>query len=104
MTNPLAVTGWILGLSTTLISIFLLYELAMLFNTYLLPPLSLLISSISAQITAPNSQAPDLNWHPPNATQINDLSAVINGTGVYGFVFNDSNARPGNAYYGGYNW
>lgn len=31
-----------------------------------------------------------LKWHQPSQTNINDLSTVINGTGVYGFIFNSS--------------
>lgn len=33
-----------------------------------------------------------LTWYAPAKTQINDLNGVINGTGVYGFVFNSSQA------------
>lgn len=40
-----------------------------------------------------------LSWYPPAKTQINDLSRVINGTGIYGFIFNSSVA-PLNTY----NW
>ncbi|RMZ90831.1 hypothetical protein DV736_g1917, partial [Chaetothyriales sp. CBS 134916] len=39
---------------------------------------------------APQSAAsskPDLSWYKPNATSINDLTSVINGTGVFGFQF-----------------
>ena len=104
MNNTSALIAWIFGLSTILIATLLLYNLNMLSSTYFLPPLSLLISSINAQSSAAKSPKVDLNWYPPNATQINNLSAVIHNTGVYGFVFNDSNAPPGNAYYGGYNW
>ena len=31
-----------------------------------------------------------LSWYPPATTQINDLAGVVNGTGVYGFIFNSS--------------
>jgi hypothetical protein len=44
----------------------------------------------------------DNAWYPPNATWITDLSAVVNGTGVHGFIFDDS--YPTNVAYGGYNW
>lgn len=104
MDNTPAAAGWIITLSTILISTQLLYNLTMLSNIYLLPSLTPLISPISAQVAATNSPKADLEWHPPNATQINNQSAVINGTGVYGLVFNDSHAPAGNGYYGGYNW
>lgn len=104
MDNYPVPAGWITTLITILISTLLLYSLTMLSNTYLLPPLTLLISPISAQLATTNSPKADLEWYPPNATQINNRSAVINGTGVYGFVFNDSHAPAGNGYYGGYNW
>nr|XP_023907927.1 uncharacterized protein LOC112019643 [Quercus suber] len=34
----------------------------------------------------------DLDWHAPLQSQINNLQTVINGTGVYGFIFNSSQA------------
>ncbi|TKA72952.1 hypothetical protein B0A55_07546 [Friedmanniomyces simplex] len=34
----------------------------------------------------------DLGWYPPVKSDVNTLSTVINGTGVYGFVFNSSQA------------
>jgi hypothetical protein len=45
----------------------------------------------------------DLNWYAPNATQINNLTSVINGTDVYGFIFNSS-LTPAGSPYGTYNW
>ena len=44
----------------------------------------------------------DLSWHAPNATEINDLSKVITGSGAYGFIYNSSKV-PVEAY-GTYNW
>lgn len=40
-----------------------------------------------------------LAWHPPAHYYVNDLSTVINGTGVYGFIF-DSSQGPLDTY----NW
>ncbi|KAK3722642.1 hypothetical protein LTR37_002212 [Vermiconidia calcicola] len=40
-----------------------------------------------------------LEWHPPANTQINNLTNVINGSGIYGFVFNSSQGPPNT-----YNW
>lgn len=70
-----------------------------------------LVGSISkevagaAQCAASNANASqiDLGWHAPNATIINDLSSVINGTGVYGFIFNSS-LTPATSGYSTYNW
>ncbi|KAH0561984.1 hypothetical protein GP486_003313 [Trichoglossum hirsutum] len=44
----------------------------------------------------------DVEWHPPNATGINNLTTAINGTDVYGFIFNSS-MTPGDDY-GVYNF
>ncbi len=104
MNNASAVAGFIVGLFVVSISILLIDKLAMFSRIYLLPLLSLSISAVSTQNVTSSSSRVDLSWHLPNITQINDLSAVINGTGVYGFIFNNSHAPAGNAYYGGYNW
>lgn len=50
-----------------------------------------------------DSKPVDLSWHPPSKTNINDLSNVINGTGVHGFIFNSS-ITPATSGYGTYNW
>ncbi|KAI0394607.1 histidine acid phosphatase [Xylariaceae sp. FL0594] len=44
----------------------------------------------------------DLKWYPPANTSVNDLGTALNGTGVYGFIFNSS-YTPDEAY-GTYNW
>jgi acid phosphatase len=44
----------------------------------------------------------DLGWYPPNTTNINDLSQVIGGSDIYGWIFNNSQV-PANEY-GIYNW
>lgn len=49
-----------------------------------------------------NSASVDLSWHAPNATAINNLTQVVNGEGIYGFIYNNSNT-PANEY-GVYNW
>jgi hypothetical protein len=48
------------------------------------------------------SRPVSLDWHRPNATSINNLTAVINGTGVFGFQFDavSSSDVP----YRTYNW
>ena len=45
----------------------------------------------------------DLGWYSPNATWINNLSDVINGTGTHGFQFGGSQLADG-VPYGTYNW
>ncbi|KAK3343696.1 histidine acid phosphatase [Lasiosphaeria hispida] len=46
--------------------------------------------------------AVDLTWHAPAQTQINNLTAVISGKGVYDFIYNTSDTPPDK--YGVYNW
>ncbi|RDW82422.1 histidine acid phosphatase-2 [Coleophoma cylindrospora] len=46
--------------------------------------------------------AVDLGWYPPNATVINSLAQVLNGTDIYGFVYNSSSVPD--SVYGTYNW
>lgn len=50
-----------------------------------------------------NSGHVGLGWHPPSPSEINNLTATINATGVYGFVFNSS-VTPASLPYGTYNW
>ena len=57
--------------------------------------------SSSAQCNT-NSLPVDLTWHPPTATTINNLTAVINGTGVNGFHFDA--VTPSTEPYRTYNW
>lgn len=47
-------------------------------------------SSISTDIYSGSSNSVDLTWHAPLPSQISNLSSVINGTGVWGFVFDSS--------------
>ncbi|KAH7407198.1 histidine phosphatase superfamily [Cadophora sp. MPI-SDFR-AT-0126] len=44
----------------------------------------------------------DLGWYAPTATAINDLTKVIGGDGVYGFIYNSSTTPASE--YGTYNW
>lgn len=46
--------------------------------------------------------AVDLSWHAPSSTALNDLSQVLSGTGVYGFIYNSSTTPD--KQYGTYNW
>ena len=81
-------------------AVWLLDYLAMFCTAYIFPLLEIIITTTQARNVSSNSTAVDLNWYPPNATQINNLSAVINGTGVHGFIFNSSFASGSK----GYNW
>lgn len=60
------------------------------------------VLSSAAPEDSPLSLSVDAAWHPPNATWITDLWHVINGTGVHGFIFN--NSYPKDVAYGAYNW
>src|SRR4051812_38757146 len=51
---------------------------------------STISGEVVAQCATANTSQIDLSWHVPNATDINNLRSVINGTGVYGFIFNSS--------------
>lgn len=50
----------------------------------------------------PTGQATDLNWHAPRKTDLNNLTSVLAGEGVYGFIFNTSDTPD--EVYGTYNW
>ena len=69
---------------------------------------ALLVGSLTdhavAQSKCTQSSSPvDLTWHPPNATNINNLGYVVNGSGINGFIFNSS-ITPASASYSTYNW
>ena len=65
------------------------------------------VLSITTSLVAPAAEVTntsmDLMWHAPDRTEINNLSTVINGTGIYNFVFNSS-VNPAGTTYGDYNW
>jgi len=89
--TTLAIT---MSVSSVMLYSFLFYQFSLRASVSALLSTSALEKSSSASV--------DTAWYPPNATWITDLSAVVNGSGVHGFVFNDS--YPKNAAYGGYNW
>jgi len=84
-----------LVLSGAALSVLLLANLATFSSTYLPPLFFPLANSQQANI--------DLSWYAPNTTWINNLSSVINGTGIHGFIFNSSQLPPGTKY-GTYSW
>lgn len=61
-----------------------------------------LVATLLSAAPAVFAQDVDLSWYPPNDSQINNLTSVINGEGVYGFIFNTSDTSD--ADYGTYNW
>lgn len=67
-------------------------------------PRTSFIAAIAASLSLHGKAdgAVDLGWYAPNATEINDLTKVIGGQGVYGFIYNSS-ATPASEY-GTYNW
>ena len=44
----------------------------------------------------------DLSWHAPRASSINNLSQIIGGNGIHGFIYNSSSTPVDE--YGVYNW
>lgn len=55
-------------------------------------------SSPSGTQAADMAISVDLSWHAPISSNINSLSSAINGTGIYGFVFNSSALPHGTPY------
>lgn len=49
------------------------------------------------------SNAVDLSWYPPKNNSVDSLASAINGTGIYGFIFNSSQT-PSSLPYSTYNW
>ena len=92
------ITTWTYPILLITLFVLLLSSLSMLLKSKLIPALGLLSISTYAQNA---SSSIGLNWYPPIASEINNLSTVINGTGVYGFIFNSS-VTPGS--YETYNW
>jgi hypothetical protein len=64
--------------------------------------LAALTASFAQHGTAANIPVVSLEWHAPNATVINNLTQVVGGSGVYGYIYNSSNTPA--AAYGLYNW
>lgn len=54
-------------------------------------------------VVGSNSNTSNVRWYPPRQSEINSLPSAINGSGVYGFVF-DSSQNPAGVPYGTYNW
>lgn len=66
-------------------------------------PKKSLFAAVAASLARHGKAATvDLGWHAPNATAINNLTQVVDGSGVYGFIYNES-YTPADEY-GTYNW
>lgn len=59
-------------------------------------------AAAQSNCSSTSSGSVDLTWHAPNATNINNLSFVVNGTGING-IFNSS-VTPASVGYSTYNW
>jgi acid phosphatase len=53
-------------------------------------------------ITIMSATAVDNSWHPPDASDINNLDRALDSDGVFGFIFNSSDTPP--EQYGRYNY
>ena len=88
----------------------LLFGLALLLTVFMLPKMtSVLFPPLSAVLftaTATYATAPpvDIAWYPPANTLVSSLRSAINGTGVYGFIFNSSHTPSSVPYATTYNW
>ncbi|KAG9234902.1 histidine acid phosphatase [Amylocarpus encephaloides] len=67
-----------------------------------LPGASFMAAIAASFISSATTARVDLDWHAPNATAINNLTQVLNGSGVYGFIYNSSTTSA--EAYGQYNW
>jgi hypothetical protein len=68
----------------------------------MLPPSRKSVLGLLASASIVSGQSVDLKWYPPSDTQINNLTSVLNGEGIYGFIFNTS--QTPDEKYGTYNW
>ena len=78
--------------------------LIVLWATVYLVHLPFFAPSTQSSSVQQNSRSFNGSWYPPNNSQISDLGAVINGTGVFGFIFSDVSISPSNASDALQNW
>lgn len=87
----------IFGAASTLLYLFLTFQFS----------LPAFIVAFQHHTPGPKSRSQmvsvDLGWYPPTASWQTNLTSVVNGTGVHGFIFNSS-ALPGGVQYGTYDW
>jgi hypothetical protein len=66
-------------------------------------PRSNLMAAVAASLIRHGKAASvDLSWYAPNATSINNLTQVMTGSDIYGWVYNNSQVPADE--YGIYNW
>ena len=100
--SHVSTVGWTLLLVALSIGLYMLSSIAVFASTFILPVFGVLVANTNAQ--KPSSNTSNADWNIPNQTKINELNAVIDGSGAHGFIFNSSYAPPANHYYGGFNW
>ncbi len=103
MNNAFLVASAI-SLSIAVFAALFAFQVVMFSRVYILPLFVLAIATSEAQSTNGTATNVSLSWYAPDASQINNVKSIINGTGVYGFAFNGSQVASSNTYYGGYNW
>lgn len=64
-------------------------------SSYSIP---IIFSFASSVVSHPSNTPLDLSWHAPPSTKVSDLNSVVNGTDVWGFVFNSSMTPAGLPY------
>lgn len=101
--SHVSVFAWFLLLLLCVFSLSLIVSTGKLVTQWMLPVLGL-SSLLEAQSDNTYNSSLDGLWYPPISNPINDLNTVINGTGVYGFIFNGSYSPVSNDYYGGYDY
>lgn len=72
-------------------------------SMWLAPRLRFLLAALSVLPgMIGDGRAVDLSWHAPSRSRVNNLTAALTDSGVYGFIFNSS-VTPDDEY-GTYNW
>ena len=89
-------------LSVLILYIFLSAELVDMHSSPKYFYLAALTASLARQGKAQGASNVSLSWYAPNATAINNLTQVIEGSGIYGYIYNGSDTPA--AEYGVYNW
>lgn len=83
-------------LSISLFSLFALQVgLSVALRYYYVPEIVMSIAALGEHVVSqPTNSSIDTSWHTPLSSDINNLSSAINGSGVYGFIFNSSTLPP----------
>jgi hypothetical protein len=89
------------GIVAALSFVYLLFLAKMHISRYSAALALTSLGTVSGQCST--SASVDLSWHAPNVTVVNNLTVVINGTGIYGYIFNSS-TNPAGVPYSTYNW